>query len=75
MPPAHSGFGSFLIERVLKSEGGEAHLDYKPRASAPSNYPTYKARYLEMPRTRREPLDRPARSNSRPFRRADEVIE
>jgi PAS domain S-box-containing protein len=27
-PPARSGFGSFLIERVLKSEGGEARLDY-----------------------------------------------
>jgi two-component sensor histidine kinase len=30
-PPTRSGFGSFLIERVLKSEGGEAHLDYKPQ--------------------------------------------
>jgi PAS domain S-box-containing protein len=31
VPPTRSGFGSFLIERVLKSEGGEAHLDYKPQ--------------------------------------------
>jgi PAS domain S-box-containing protein len=30
-PPSRSGFGSFLIERVLKSEGGVARLEYEPQ--------------------------------------------
>jgi len=28
--PSRVGFGSFMIERVLKAEGADAQLDYKP---------------------------------------------
>lgn len=29
-PPTRTGFGSFLVERVLKAEGGEVNIEYKP---------------------------------------------
>jgi len=30
-PPSHAGFGSFLMNRVLKAERGEVRLEYKPQ--------------------------------------------